>query len=81
LIPKSGIFSCHFEELPLAPGIYIVHLYCSVQNDKADRLTNAGSFEVIAEDVFGTGRMVESDHGSVIIKDFSWSIKERSPEL
>ncbi len=79
-IPPSGIFSCHFNVLPLAPGTYIVHLYCNVQNETSDRITNAGTFEVIAEDVFGTGRMVNSDHGNVIIKDFSWSVKELSPD-
>lgn len=74
-IPPLGTFSCHFKTLPLAPGTYIVHLYCNVQNEKSDRITNAGTFEVIAEDVFGTGRMVRSDHGNVIIKDFSWSVE------
>lgn len=77
-IPPFGIFSCHFKVLPLAPGTYIVHLYCNVQNEASDRITNAGTFEVIAEDVFGTGRMVNSDHGNVIIKDFSWSVEELS---
>lgn len=78
-IPRLGTFSCHFKELPLAPGTYIVHLYCDVQNEASDRITNAGTFEVIAEDVFGTGRMIRSDHGNVIIKDFSWSVEELSP--
>ncbi len=79
-IPPCGILSCRFETLPLAPGTYIVHLYCNVQNETSDRITNAGTFEVIAEDVFGTGRMVHNDHGNVIIKDFSWSIEELPPE-
>jgi hypothetical protein len=80
-IPQFGTFSCDFKMLPLAPGIYIVHLYCNVQNDASDRITNAGTFEVIAEDVYGTGKMVNSDHGNVIIKDFSWSVKELSRKL
>lgn len=80
-IPPLGIFSCHFKMLPLAPGTYLVHLYCNLQNETSDRITNAGTFEVIAEDIFGTGRMVHNDHGNVIIKDFSWSVKALSPEL
>jgi lipopolysaccharide transport system ATP-binding protein len=80
-IPQCGIFSCHFDMLPLAPGTYILHLYCRVQDDVADRITNAGTFEVIAEDVYGTGKMVNRYHGDIIIKDFSWSVKELSPEL
>ncbi len=78
-IPPSGILSCRFETLPLAPGTYIVHLYCNVQNEKSDRIINAGTFEVIAEDIYGTGRMMNRDHGNVIIKDFSWSVEELPP--
>jgi lipopolysaccharide transport system ATP-binding protein len=79
-IPPYGIFSCHFKMLPLAPGTYIIHLYCNVQNEASDRITNAGTFEVIAEDVYGTGRMLNSDHGNIIIKDFSWSVEEDFPQ-
>lgn len=74
-IPPSGILSCHFRSLPLAPGTYIVHLYCNVQNEAAERIENAGTFEVIAEDVYGTGRMLHDDHGSIIVKDFTWSVQ------
>jgi hypothetical protein len=77
-IPRSGVFSCRFNEFPLAPGTFVVHLYCSVQNEKVERIANAGMFEVIAEDVFGTGRILESQHGRVVIKDFSWSVKGES---
>lgn len=80
-IPPLGIFSCHFKTLPLAPGTYITHLYCNMQNETSDRIINAGTFEVIAEDVFGTGRMVHADHGNVILKDFSWSVKELPLDL
>ena len=80
-IPQFGVFSCHFNMLPLAPGKYIIHLYCNVQNVPSERITNAGTFEVIAEDVYGTGRTLHDDHGNVIIKDFSWSVQELSPRL
>lgn len=76
-IPASGIFSCQFRSLPLAPGDYIVHLYCNVQNEVSERITNAGTFEVIAEDVYGTGRMLHDDHGNVIVTDFSWSVQDK----
>jgi lipopolysaccharide transport system ATP-binding protein len=87
-IPPLGVLSCHFNMLPLAPGTYIVHLYCDVQaeaafgsdKDAAEHIRNAGTFDVIAQDVFGTGRMVNSNHGNVIIKDFSWSVKELPSE-
>ena len=81
LIPPFGVFSCHFNMLPLAPGTYILHLYCSVQGEKADRITNAGTFEVIAEDVYGTGKMGNRYHGDVIVKDFSWSVNELPPGI
>jgi len=74
LIPQSGTLSCHFDQFPLAPGTFIVHLYSSIQNEMVERITNAGTFEVIAEDVFGTGKGLESHHGKVVVKDFSWSI-------
>jgi len=73
-IPESGIFSCHFDDFPLASGTFIVHLYSSVQNEKVERIANSGTFEVIAEDVFGTGKSLQSHHGRVIVKDFSWSV-------
>ncbi len=75
-IPSRGIFSCHFKSLPLAPGNYVIHLYCNAQNEASERIPNAGTFEVIAEDVFGTGRMLHDDHGDVIVTDFSWSVNE-----
>ncbi len=75
-IPSKGIFSCHFKSLPLAPGSYAVHLYCNVQNEASERIPNAGTFDVIAEDVYGTGRMLHDDHGDVIVTDFSWSLQE-----
>jgi lipopolysaccharide transport system ATP-binding protein len=80
-IPQCGVFTCHFDTLPLSPGTYILHLYCSVQDDIAQRITNAGTFEVIAEDIYGTGKMVNRYHGDVIIKDFSWSVKELPAKL
>jgi hypothetical protein len=52
-----------------------------VQDDVADRITNAGTFEVIAEDIYGTGKMVNRYHGDIIIKDFSWSVKELPPKF
>jgi hypothetical protein len=80
-IPKSGVFSCRFNEFPLAPGTFVVHLYCSAQNERVERIANAGTFEVIAEDVFGTGKTLQSHHGKVVVKDFSWSVKGESTGL
>ncbi|GER80052.1 MAG: ABC transporter ATP-binding protein [Anaerolineales bacterium] len=73
-IPPTGFFSCVFENLPLAPGVYILHLYCSVQNDRVERITNAGTFEVIADDVYGVGRIPPNHHGVLIVKDFYWTV-------
>jgi lipopolysaccharide transport system ATP-binding protein len=75
-IPPTGILSCKFNEFPLTPGIYSVYFYCSVQNEMADRITNAGTFEVIAEDIYKTGKIPENKHGNVIIREFSWSVTE-----
>ncbi len=73
-IPLAGVLSCRFVDFPLAPGTYVVHLFCSVNNDVADRIINAGTFDVITDDIFGTGKSPASHHGDIIVSNFSWSV-------
>lgn len=75
-LPREGKLICRFDNLPLAPGRYRLHLWAAINGEEADRLENAGSFEVLPADVFGTGRLPETGkHGAVVMKRQQWEIE------
>ncbi|MFC1878386.1 ABC transporter ATP-binding protein [Chloroflexota bacterium] len=73
-IPAKGEFICKFEKIPLIPGIYKVHLWCSVNNDATDIIRDAGSLSIVPNDVYGTGLLPRKNQG-VFITDYKWHIK------
>ncbi|MEQ1885612.1 MAG: ABC transporter ATP-binding protein [Bryobacteraceae bacterium] len=52
------------EKLPLMPGNYIIDLFLGNQEGDLDIVEEAISFEVVAADVFGTGKLPASWCGS-----------------
>ena len=77
-IPPVGTFICRFANMPLTPGLYKLHLWCSINGQFIDKIADAGSFEVMPNDVFGTGRLPsQTKHGNFILKDYIWTVKER----
>jgi len=79
-VPSSGIFVCRFDHLPLLPNVYKVHLWCKVGGQVADRIPDAGTFRVVPEDIFGSGRLPQSGkHGFAIVPHSWW--RETDEEL
>ena len=72
-LPARGTFVCHFERLPLVPGIYNLHFVCWVNGVVADLLPNAFSFHVIEGDFFGSGRLPQKGEGSVAV-EHDWEL-------
>ena len=74
-IPAEGTFVLRLGHLPLVPDTYLIHLWCAVNSEVADMISNAGHFEIIPSDVFGTGRLPNKvNHGEVILKQQSWRL-------
>jgi lipopolysaccharide transport system ATP-binding protein len=73
-IPAEGKFICDFPHLPLIPGNYKVHLWCSINGEVADVIRDAGTLTIVPSDVFNTGRLPENKHG-FFIADHSWDVE------
>ncbi len=54
--------------LGLAPGRYSFTLYASVQDEAADWIKNAGSFDVEGGDFYGTGQMPTAAQGHFVMR-------------
>jgi len=71
-ISPTGVFVCRFERLPLLPNVYKVHLWCRVGRQVADRIPDAGSFEVVHADPFGSGRLPRTGKHGFMVAAHSW---------
>ena len=74
MIPTKGDFICEIDKLSLRSGKYIVDLYCSINNEVADRIEHAATFNVTDGDYFGTGRVTLAQTG-VVFLDHTWGIE------
>jgi lipopolysaccharide transport system ATP-binding protein len=72
-IPQRGAFICRFDHIDLLPGSYKVQLWSAVRGVVADYVADAGSVEVLPEDVYGTGRFPERKHG-LVYAAHSWAL-------
>ena len=70
----EGIITCHFETLPLMPGMYFLDLYFGDQYHDLDIIYEATSFEVTPGDVFGTGKLPPPAGGS-LIWNATWDLR------
>jgi lipopolysaccharide transport system ATP-binding protein len=57
--------TCQLPELPLMPGTYSIDLFLGDAYRDYDVILDAITFEVIAADVFGSGRLPDAECGSV----------------
>ena len=55
------------SNLPLAPGDYNCNLYCEVNNDPADWLSNVLPFTIIEKDYYKSGKTVIANQGNIIL--------------
>ena len=60
----SGEISCALRALPLMPDTYAVDLYFGDGYHDHDVVYDAATFEVVAADVFGTGKLPGAECGS-----------------
>jgi lipopolysaccharide transport system ATP-binding protein len=74
-----GTVICAIEELPLMPGNYTVDLYLGDANGDFDVIYEATSFEVLAADVTGSGRLPPSSLGPLYC-DAKWRLLDETAE-
>ena len=60
----------------LMPGKYHLELSCDIKNEVLDSIENAGTFEVVPNDIFGTGMFPDKKHGIVIIEP-RWQVHKK----
>lgn len=63
--------------LPLAPGRYAFTLYVAIDGNTADWIKDAGYFDVVQGDFFGTGRLMPTHQSPFLVRH---SIRARSAE-
>jgi lipopolysaccharide transport system ATP-binding protein len=68
-----GTVVCRIEKLPLMPGSYTIDLYLGDANGDLDVIYEATSFEVLAADVTGSGRLPPSSLGPLYC-DANWRL-------
>ena len=61
----AGTVTCRVQDLPLMPGRYSVDLFFGDAYRDCDVVNDALSFEVVAADVFGNGRLPDAECGPV----------------
>jgi lipopolysaccharide transport system ATP-binding protein len=71
-LPTSGSLACLLPGLPLLPGTYSMNVYCTVNGEVADWVTDAAVVEVAEGDVYGTGRLPPAGYGSIALRH-SWA--------
>ena len=75
-LPPCGILTCQVERLPLVPGRYRVMLTMVHDGNLADRISFAGEFTVVEGNFFGTGKLPEAKHGSIMV-EHEWDYVEK----
>jgi lipopolysaccharide transport system ATP-binding protein len=76
-IPAKGVIICHIPHLPLRPGKYSFNLFSTVSGEISDWIQDAGSFEVMYGDFFGSGRLPPPD-GSSFLAEHRWEARSIS---
>ena len=62
---RAGEITCHLRNLPLMPDTYAIDLYFGDGYTDQDVIYDAVTFEVVASDVFGSGKLPGPDCGSM----------------
>lgn len=71
----EGTILCHLDELVLLPGTYYVNVYCAANGERQDSIQNALSFDVLPQDVFGSGRLMDAGKYGIFYMRQSWESK------
>ncbi len=65
---------CEIEKLPLQPGIYSFHLFCSDLQKVFDEINFAGELKVEGGNFFSSGKLPAKDLGTFLVEN-NWIIK------
>ena len=71
---SDGMITCHFSNLPLMPGRYLVDLYFGNDHMDLDIIHESVSFDVTPADVFRSGKLPPASVGQ-IFWPATWSIE------
>ena len=66
-LPREGTLLCTVPIVPLRPGSYSFNVFCSVSDEVADWVLNAGSIDVQPGDFFGSGKLPAADQGTFLV--------------
>ena len=64
---------CTFDNFPMMHGIYDIHIWIGRQRELADYVENAAELIIEPRDVFGTGKILDSNSGVAFCKH-TWKI-------
>ena len=64
---KNNRLEFIIKELPLAPGDYTCNLYCEINNQIVDWLTEVMPFTIIEKDYYNTGKLVPKNQGDILL--------------
>ncbi len=75
-LKPDGTVQLEITSLPLVPGNYLLDLFCKVNETVADHVLNAVEFEVLDNDIYGTGIVPDRvKHGPVFVTH-NWNTVE-----
>jgi lipopolysaccharide transport system ATP-binding protein len=74
-VKEDGVIICEFPQMPLMPGTYKVHLWCSVNGETADVIRDAGSLTIVPSDFYGTGKLPNKNHGFFVVENH-WQLEK-----
>jgi lipopolysaccharide transport system ATP-binding protein len=75
-VDARATIQCDVHSLPLTPGAYGINLVLISDRNIVDKIDRAGQFQVVDNDVFGTGRLPDArKHGSLVLSS-RWRIDE-----
>jgi lipopolysaccharide transport system ATP-binding protein len=72
--PSQGRVTCALPRLPLNAGAYTFGVYAQSSVEIVDWVLNAGTFQVVAGDFYGTGRLPASTHGHFLFNQ-AWKLE------
>jgi lipopolysaccharide transport system ATP-binding protein len=70
-IYSKGYFECFWPKFNLRSGSYLCNLFCAVNGEVVDWITNAFDINVEDGDYYGSGKLMARGRGDILI-DHSW---------
>jgi lipopolysaccharide transport system ATP-binding protein len=74
-LPREGVVTCETDPINLTPGRCVVHVELLKGNVRADYVPYAGFFDVVHDDVYGTGMLPPRDWVRYVLGQ-RWSVDE-----